>query len=169
MIRLHETKKSLPESSKAETAKIPSSLYELIVDVLPISSVEAVILKDDKLLFLRRKNNPVKGQWWFPGGRIRKGETLAEALYREVKEETGLEVIKSELVNVYSRIFDERHDITIAYICKCKPDKITLNNEHSEYKYYKKLPKNINPYLIEVITDLEKKNIIPSSLRVDSS
>ena len=141
---------------ETENWKIPSSLYEVIVDVLPISSVEAIILKDDKLLFLRRKNNPVKGQWWFPGGRIRKGETLQEALVREVKEETGLTVTTSKLVNVYSRIFDKRHDITIAYVCKCKPDKITLNNEHSEYKYTKKPPKNIDPYLNEVIKDLKK-------------
>ena len=166
---LVETEKSLLDASKADTDKIPSSLYELIVDVLPIASVEAVISKNDSLLFLRRQNSPAEGQWWFPGGRIRKGETLEEALYREVKEETGLHVIESELVNVYSRIFDGRHDISIAYICKCKPDKITLNNEHSEYKYIKKLPKNIHPYLVEVINDLEKKNLIPSYLSVDSS
>ena len=153
---LHETEKPLPDASKAETGKIPSSLYELILDVLPIASVEAIISKDNSLLFLRRENSPAKGEWWFPGGRLRKGETLEEALYREVKEETDLQVIESKLVNVYSRIFDERHDITIAYYCKCKPDQIALNNEHSEYKYFKKLPTNIHPYLIQVITDLEK-------------
>jgi len=158
VILLDETKKTLVDASKAETGKIPSSLYEVIVDVLPIASVEAVILEDEKFLFLRRKNEPVKGQWWFPGGRIRKGETLQEALVREVKEETGLTVTESKLVNVYSRIFDKRHDITIAYITKCKPNKITLNNEHSEYKYTKKPPKNIHPYLIEVINDLEKSS-----------
>jgi len=111
---------------------------------------------DKSILFLRRNNDPVKGQWWFPGGRVRKGETLVEALNREVKEETGLEVIESELVNGYSRIFDTRHDISIAYLCDCKGEKIKLNNEHSEYKYFKKLPTNIHPYLIQVMTDLEK-------------
>ena len=111
-------------------------------------------------MFLRRNNNPVKGQWWFPGGRIRKGETFEETLIREVKEETGLDVIESELVNVYSRIFNERHDITIAYLCKCRLDKITLDNEHSEYTYFKKPPKNLHPYLIEVLNDLEKKNLV---------
>jgi len=79
-------------------------------------------------------------------------------LYREVKEETGLKVIKSKLINVYSRIFDERHDITIAYQCKCKGDKIILNNEHSEYRYFKRLPKPIHPYLKQVIQDLRKKS-----------
>jgi len=161
--RLHETEKPLLDASKAETGKIPLTLYELITDFIPIASVEAIISKGNSLLFLRRKNSPAKGQWWFPGGRIRKGETLEEALYREVKEETGLEVIKSELVNVYSRIFDERHDITIAYYCKCKPDKIKLNNEHTEYKHFKKPPKNIHPYLKQVINDLEKKNIFHNS------
>ena len=153
---MDETEKSLLESSKDVTGKIPSSLYELILDVLPIASVEAVILKDDKLLFLRRKNDPVKGEWWFPGGRIRKGETLAEALIREVKEETGLQVIESKLINVYSRIFETRHDISIVYLCSCKGAKIKLNSEHSEYKYFKKLPTNIHSQLIPVIPDLEK-------------
>jgi len=154
---LHETGKPLLDASKAETGKIPLTLYKLIVDLIPIASVEAIISKDNSLLLLRRQNSPAKGQWWFPGGRIRKGETFEEALYREVKEETGLEVIKSKLVNVYSRIFDKRHDISIAYLCKCKGDKIILNNEHSEYRYFKSLPKSIHPYLIQVIQDLRKK------------
>ena len=159
---LPETEKSLLDASKTETDKIPATLYELIVDVLPIPSVEAVISKNDSLLFLRRKINPVKGEWWFPGGRIRKGETLEETLYREVKEETGLDVIESELINVYSRIFDGRHDISIAYLCNCKGDKIILNNEHSEYRYFKRLPKSIHSYLIQVIQDLRRKgNTLP--------
>ena len=149
--------KKNPITKKPVTGKIPLTLYELIIDSIPIPSVEAIISKGNSLLFLRRQNSPAKGEWWFPGGRIRKGETLGEALYREVKEETGLEVIKSKLVNVYSRMFDGRHDISIAYLCKCKGDKIILNNEHSEYRYFKSLPKSIHPYLIQVIQDLRKK------------
>ena len=148
---------------------ISSSLYTKIVDSLPIVSVETIILQDDSLLFTKRNNPPVKDRWCFPGGRIRKEETLQEALVRELIEETGLTVTESKLVNVYLRIFNERHDITIAYICKCKKDKITLNNEHSEYKYTKKPPKNTHPILIEVINDLETKNLCPSSSIVNSS
>jgi ADP-ribose pyrophosphatase YjhB (NUDIX family) len=132
-------------------------LYTIISDSIPIVSVEAVISKDNSLLFLRRKNSPAKGEWWFPGGRIRKGETFEETLYREVKEETGLELIEYKFINVYSRIFPERHDITIAYSCKCNEYPITLNSEHSEYKYFKQYPKGTHPYLIQVIQDLNKK------------
>jgi len=155
--------KQNPIPKKPVTGKIPLTLYELIADSIPIASLEAIISKDNSLLFLRRQNSPAKGQWWFPGGRIRKWETLTEALYREVKEETGLEVIESKLVNVYSRIFDERYDISIAYRCKCKGNKIKLNNEHTEHKYFQKPPKNIHPYLKQVINDLEKKNIFHNS------
>ncbi|MFC1487957.1 NUDIX domain-containing protein [Thermoproteota archaeon] len=111
---------------------------------------------------LRKPSNnpPVKGRWWFPGGRIRKGETPKEALAREVKEETGLTVTTSKLVNVYSRIFNQRHDITLAYICKCKPTKITLNNEHSEYKYTKKTTKKHPPISTRSNKRLKKRKLI---------
>ena len=132
---------------------IPNPLFDQIVKVLPIVSVEALIVIDKSLLFLRRKNKPAKGLLWFPGGRIHKGESLKQTLYREIKEETGLEIIDHKLVNVYSRVFPQRHDITIVYLCKCKESKIKLNNEHSEYAFFKTSPEDLHPYLIEVIQD----------------
>ena len=132
---------------------IPSVLYDQIVKLMPIVSVEALIVIDGALLFLRRKNQPAVGQWWFAGGRIRKGESLEEALNREVKEDLGLEISAYKLINVYSRVFPERHDITIAYLCKCKEGKVTLNNEHSEHKLFKSIPVGLHPYLLETIRD----------------
>jgi ADP-ribose pyrophosphatase YjhB (NUDIX family) len=41
---------------------------------------------DNALLLLRTKNEPAKGEWWFPGGRIKKGESLEQASHREVKD-----------------------------------------------------------------------------------
>lgn len=136
---------------------IPSPLYVQIVKSMPIPSVEAIVVKNDSVLFLRRKNDPAKGQWWFPGGRIRKGETLEDALSREVKEETGLEVTKCKLVNVYSRVFPERHDITIVFLCTCNGDNVMLNDEHTEYKFFKNIPKSIHPYLLRAIQDSRSK------------
>jgi len=48
-------------------------------------------------------------------------------LLREVKEETVLSVSEYRLINVYSRIFPERHDITIVFLCKCREGEIKLN------------------------------------------
>ncbi len=58
-------------------------------------SVYALIVKDGKVVLLSNKSN---SKLWFPGGGVELGETLEEALKREVKEETGLEVKPEKLV-----------------------------------------------------------------------
>jgi hypothetical protein len=56
--------------------------------------------------------------------------------------------------------FSMRHDITSAYLCKCRDGKIELNDEHSEYGLFKKMPPGLHPYLLETIKDSEwKKNL----------
>ncbi len=139
--------------SDKESNFIPTELFNKIIKVMPIVSVEAVIIIDDALLFLKRNNQPAQGEWWFPGGRVRKGESLKQALFREVREETGLEVTSYKLIGVYSRVFPERHDITIAYLCDCKGGKISLNSEHSKYALFRENPVGLHPYLIETTRD----------------
>ena len=143
---------------------INSSLYEQIKELMPIASIEAIIVKDDSsILFLRRKNSPAKGEWWFPGGRIRKCETFKEALFREIREETGLDVEPIRLIGVYNRIFPDRHDITIAFLCRCADYKVILNDEHSEFKFFKEVPSEIHAYLLKTIQDA-KTNVYDESL-----
>lgn len=132
---------------------IPQSTYEIIVECMPIVSVEALIISEGKLLFLRRKNEPAKGEWWFPGGRIRKGESFRETLYREVIEETSLEIIATRFIGVYSRVFPERHDITVAYLCRCKEGRVRLDDEHSEYAFFSRNPDGLHPFLVETVND----------------
>ncbi len=140
-------------SIEKQTDFLPSSLFNEIMKSLPIVSVEALIVTADGLLFLKRKIKPAKGEWWLPGGRIRKNESLLDALRREVKEETKLELTDCRLINVYSRVFPERHDITIAYLCTCKGNYVTLNEEHSEYAFFKQLPIDLHPYMRDVVLE----------------
>jgi len=140
-------------SKKNESGFIPQDIYDQIIGLIPIASVEAVIVINGSLLLLKRKNNPAAGQWWFIGGRIHKGESFEETMRREVKEETGLEIESYRFIKAYSRVFPQRHDITIAYLCKCKEGKIRLNSEHSEYKLLKKPPKGLHPFLLETLKD----------------
>ncbi|MGD0644628.1 MAG: NUDIX hydrolase [Candidatus Bathyarchaeia archaeon] len=144
-------------SSKNKFDFIPQAIYDQILRQMPIPTVEAVILINSSLLFLRRKNNPAMGQWWFAGGRIHKRESLEKTLRREVKEETELEIESYRLIKAYSRVFQERHDITVTYLCKCREGQIKLNGEHSEYKLFKKLPSGLHPYLLETIKDSQWK------------
>ena len=131
---------------------IPERLFAKIVNRLPIASVDAVIVVDGSLLLMRRKNSPARGEWWLPGGRIHRGESLEETLRREVREETGLEISAYKLVGVYSRVFSERHDITIAYLCECK-GRVSMNDEHSEYAFFRSLPADLHPLLLQTLRD----------------
>jgi 8-oxo-dGTP diphosphatase len=54
----------------------------------PQPAVLAVLLRDDEVLLVRRRNPPNQGAWGYPGGRIEPGEPLATAALRELKEET---------------------------------------------------------------------------------
>ncbi|EKQ51950.1 MAG: ADP-ribose pyrophosphatase [Methanobacterium sp. Maddingley MBC34] len=69
----------------------------------PILTVDAVITDlDGRIIFIRRKNPPYKGSWAFPGGFVEYGETVEEAVIREVREETGVKIKIQELLGVYS-------------------------------------------------------------------
>jgi len=68
-------------------------------------AVGAVAVRDDgALLLVRRGKAPALGRWSLPGGRVDWGETLPDALRREVAEETGLEVVPGELAGLVERI-----------------------------------------------------------------
>ena len=71
--------------------------------------VGAVIIDDDQLLLIRRGHGPAAGAWSVPGGRVAFGELLVEALVREVKEETGLDVAVGDYLGHVERIGEDHH------------------------------------------------------------
>ena len=90
----------------------------------PLLGVGAVIVKTDWVLVVRRANPPLQGQWSIPGGLVDTGETIKEAVIREIREETSLNVEPIELVEVFERILrdaDSRvqyHFVVIDYLCR---------------------------------------------------
>jgi 8-oxo-dGTP diphosphatase len=83
----------------------------------PVVGVGAVILDGDKILLEQRKNEPSKGKWSVPGGLVELGESLEEAVIREVKEETGLEVYGPRFVDVVNYVsFGEGGDVMYHYV-----------------------------------------------------
>ena len=75
----------------------------------PVIGVGGVIIDQDRTVLIRRGTEPLLGEWSIPGGTIEIGETLEEAVRRELREETGLEVCVLELIELFDRIYpDER-------------------------------------------------------------
>jgi 8-oxo-dGTP diphosphatase len=75
---------------------------------LPRIGVGAVVIKDDKVLLVKRGISPSKGLWAIPGGNMNLGETLKETAEREIMEETGVSIEAGD--PIYAFDFMERDD-----------------------------------------------------------
>ena len=109
----------------------------------PSVTVDGVIIKNGKVLLIKRKNEPFKGRWALPGGFVEYGETVEEAVLREVKEETGMDAKIKKLVGVYSSPDrDPRgHTISIVFLMEAKGETIA-GDDATEARFFdlKKLP-----------------------------
>ena len=70
----------------------------------PILGAGACILRDGKLLLIRRGAQPGKGKWSIPGGLVELGENVQDAMIRETKEEVGLDVEATKLMDVFDSV-----------------------------------------------------------------
>jgi mutator protein MutT len=90
----------------------------------PIIGVAAVIIEDDRVVLVRRGRPPAYGEWSLPGGAVELGETLEEAIIREVEEEIGFHIEVVELAAVLDRIFLDTdgqvqyHYVLMDFLCR---------------------------------------------------
>lgn len=116
-------------------------------------SVSAVILNERRELLLQRRSD--NGQWGLPGGSVEIGESVTEAIRREVQEETGLLVEVVRLVGVYSnpklqvvRYPDGRvvHFINTCFECRTLGGRLQTSPETLELAYFE--PAALPPALV---------------------
>jgi len=105
---------------------------------MPLSSVLAIIPNNKgQVLFVRQKTGPLKGWWLLPGGHVRFGETVRDAIVREVQEETGLLVKVSKLLGVFDVIDREQdyHFIHVVFLCESTGGKLKAGSDALEAKW----------------------------------
>lgn len=141
---------------------IPLKEYREIHAKMPILCVDAVIADKGEVLLLRRNDPPDKDKWWIPGGRVRKNETLSEAVLRIVKEETGLEVLIEGVLGHLDLRFKEdpfdhgrgTHTVSLVFACSTQSREVKLGGGHSKFVWW-----NGNRFLSDVagpVSDLIK-------------
>ena len=107
----------------------------------PIIGVGAVIVRDGRVLLVRRDTEPLRGEWSVPGGMLELGETLHEGVRREALEETGMDVEPGEVLDVFDSIFTdplgrtEYHYVLIDYLCRAVSGEAQAGSDVSDVRW----------------------------------
>ena len=161
---------------------ISPKFYKKILEVLPVACADAVIVSRGPLrsrsspasprrveagearkprLFLlgKRKNKPARGEWFFIGGRILKGEKLEDSLRRHIELETGIKSAKiKKLLGACETIFKtsaqgpSSHTVNFVYLSEIPRGKILpADDEHSEIRWFSRIDRKWHPYVREML------------------
>ncbi len=146
--------------------KIPSSDYKKILDNMPVACVDLLIYNDNKVLLVLRKDDPAKGEWFVPGGRIFKNEKLEYGAIRKAREEVGLDITLEKQIGCFDLFFDKGvfdnikdgvHTISVVYLCSLKDtkQKIKIDNTSLDARWFdlknKKELEKTHPYVQKLI------------------
>jgi ADP-ribose pyrophosphatase YjhB (NUDIX family) len=98
----------------------------------PQLATSAVIFRDDEILLVQRAKEPGRGRYSLPGGRVEWGETVAQALHREIAEETGLTVELIQLAGIREVLprAANGHFVVLSYAARWTGGDVVLNDEH---------------------------------------
>lgn len=126
---------------------IPNEDWETIVRNVPIVSVDLVVCSPDGIVLGSRVNEPAKGEWFVPGGRVHKHERLTEAVHRLAREELNVDgVTIRESLGAYEHLYDTtevvnsdgKHYLANGFVVETdkRVDDMTIDDQHGDVKAF---------------------------------
>ena len=100
-------------------------------------TVKGIVVLNNQILLLKRvqPSSDGLGYWELPGGGLEYGETPNQALVRELKEVTGLDIIILKPAYTFTKIREDYQTVGIGYLCIPKNDHVHLSDEHTDYLF----------------------------------
>jgi ADP-ribose pyrophosphatase YjhB (NUDIX family) len=123
---------------------LSEKLYKKIfTKYFPRITVDIVIRDKKGIVLIKRDILPEIGCWHLPGGLIRYGENILDAVKRESLEETGLKIKITKFIGIHDNRYLNFHDVTLVFLANRIAGKLRGSEEGKEVNYFKKLPNNI--------------------------
>lgn len=129
--------------------------YRRFLSTMPIVCVDCLVVNyRGEFLLVKRENEPLRGEYWLPGGRVRKGERLADAVQRKMREEIGVDVDIVENVGFFEEFYDKTkenaeggvHSISFVYLVNPRSYDIKLDPQSSTWGWFKEIPAKLRKY-----------------------
>ena len=134
------TELELRESGGPDPARPTCPLCGFVHYENPTPTVQGWIERDGEYLALRRNEEPMKGEWNMPGGFVESGESGPEAMAREIREETGLEVAVDEAIGAYPSTYgsgaEAKPTLGLAYRCRVTGGELEVSDESQEAGWF---------------------------------
>ncbi len=132
----------------------------------PVVGVGGVVFLDGRVLLIRRRFDPMAGRWSIPGGAVEVGERLDEALAREMREETGLDVDVGPLVELFDRVTRDDagrvqyHYVLADYLCYARGGTLAAGSDVTEVALADPdalAPYDLTPKTLEVVAAARRR------------
>ena len=140
--------------------RAPDSLYDEFRQFFPFSTIDLLVIFEEKFLLSKRLNQPYKNMWHLPGGMIRKNEKMLSAVKRIGYEELQVTPKIKNFFGMYESMSKFRHDISHCFIVSINVKKINLK-DNPNLKFFSEIPKNTDSFqkiiIRNWINDLKKK------------
>jgi colanic acid biosynthesis protein WcaH len=141
---------------------VPESTFGACLAHLPQVCVEIIVAHDGGVVLARRTNEPARGEWFWPGGRLYKGERLDDAAHRIAREELGLAVTIERRLGVHAHFWDQssvegadsRHTVNVVYLVSPEDGlDITLDTQHGDWRLLQSPEPDLHEYVETYVSE----------------